>query len=50
VVQEDEPENGIRLLKRVYKDGEFFFDESNDTIALDNARAQVKKSEKWVTP
>ena len=50
VVQEDEPVNWIRLLKTVYKDGELFFGEANDNIALDNARAQVKKSEKWITP
>jgi hypothetical protein len=34
----------------VYKDGEFFFDESDDVIALENARAQVKRSQEWVTP
>ena len=50
VVQEDEEVKGKRLLKTVYENGEIFFPESNDNIALDNARAQVEKSIKWITP
>ncbi len=50
VVQEDEPIKWERLLKTVYDNGKMLFEETNDHIALDNARAQVKKSIKWMTP
>ncbi|MBP8016419.1 DUF5598 domain-containing protein [Candidatus Gracilibacteria bacterium] len=42
IVQEDEEVNGIRLLKKVYENGEMFFEE-NDLDAIDKARRKVKE-------
>lgn len=50
VVQESEEVKWERLLKLVYDNGTMLFPEVDDTIALDQARQQVKNSEKWLTP
>jgi len=50
VVQEDEKVKGKRLLKTVYKNGKILLWEANDNEDLNAARAQVKKSMKWITP
>jgi nicotinic acid phosphoribosyltransferase len=38
IVQEDEPQNGIRVLKKVYENGELYFT-GNSIEAIDQARA-----------
>ena len=44
IVQEDEEITGERLLKKVYENWEFLYEQRNDSVALDDAKERVIKT------
>lgn len=48
IVQEDEPVQGERLLKTVYRNGKLLFEEPNDLRAVERARDRVQESMKHI--